>query len=72
MEITIANSSWFAGTGQNLFVKEVQKNIHTDWQQPIMLHSLPSAQATVTIIGVSLSEPHHMRSKVKSVFLLDC
>ena len=26
----------------------------------------------VTVIGASLSEPHHMRSSVKSVFLLAC
>ena len=27
---------------------------------------------TINIIGASLSEPHHMRSTVKSVFLLAC
>ena len=25
-----------------------------------------------SVIGASLSEPHHVRSTVKSVFLLDC
>ena len=36
------------------------------------VHMLPAHDQQIRIIGASLSEPHHVRSTVKSVFLLAC